>query len=107
MEARCSRLFDKYVDWKILQRILAFPNTYFYASQVAKELDISPSSANNALKSFAEKGFLVVEEKGFARLYRLNKDNEVVKSLKRAYGIDRILSLSPRNYSETYPIFCH
>lgn len=88
-------LFDKYVDWKILRRFLACPKALFYASQVAKQLKISPSSANNALKNFAEKGFLVVEEKGFARLYRLNKDNEVVKSLQRAYGIDFVQAAKP------------
>jgi predicted nucleotidyltransferase len=88
-------LFDKYVDWKVLRCFLACPKALFYASQVAKQLKISPSSANNALKNFAEKGFLVVEEKGFARLYRLNQDNEAVKSLKRAYGIDFVQVARP------------
>jgi hypothetical protein len=88
-------LFDKYVDWKILRCFLACPQAFFYASQVSKQLKISPSSANNALKNFTEKGLLVVEEKGFARLYRLNKDNEAVKSLKRAYGIDFVQTPKP------------
>jgi len=88
-------LFNKYVDWKILRSFLVSPNTDFYASQVAKHLDISPSSANNALKSFAEKGFLIAEDKGFARLYHLNRDNEVVKALKRALGIDFVMSQKP------------
>jgi predicted nucleotidyltransferase len=90
-------LFDKYVDWKILRCFLACPQALFYASQVAKQLKISPSSANNAMKNFAEKGFLVVEEKGFARLYRLNIDNEAVKSLKRAYGIDFVQTAKPED----------
>jgi predicted nucleotidyltransferase len=88
-------LLDKYVDWKIMRCFLACPQALFYASQVARQLKISPSSANNALKNFAEKGFLVVEEKGFARLYRLNKENEAVKSLKRAYGIDFVQVVKP------------
>jgi predicted nucleotidyltransferase len=88
-------VFDKYVDWKILCSFLASPGTDFYASQLARQLRISPSSSNAAVKSFAEKGFLVVEEKGFATLYRLNIGNEVVKSLKRAYGIDFVLSSKP------------
>jgi predicted nucleotidyltransferase len=74
---------------------LACPQALFYASQVARQLKISPSSANNALKNFAEKGLLVVEEKGFARLYRLNQENEAVKSLKRAYGIDFVQVAKP------------
>jgi len=88
-------LFDRYVDWKILRSFLACPKALFYASQVAKQLKISPSSANNALKNFTEKGVLVVEEKGFARLYRLNIENEAVKSLKRAYGIDFVQTSKP------------
>lgn len=88
-------VFDKYVDWKILCCFLSNPRIDFYANQVAKQLHISPSSSNSALKTFAMKGFLIVEEKGFATLYRLNTDNEVVKSLKRAYGIDFVLSSKP------------
>ena len=88
-------LFDRYVDWKVLCCFLACPTTLFYPSQIARQLQISPSSAGNTVKSFEDKGLVVSEEKGFARLYRLNRDNEVVKSLKRAYGIDLVLRAGP------------
>ncbi|WP_424360025.1 nucleotidyltransferase domain-containing protein [Methanocella sp. MCL-LM] len=88
-------MFDKYVDWKVLSYFLSRPGELSYANQIAKALNISPSSASAAVKIFAEKGFLVVEEKGFATLYRLDTGNEVVKSLKRAYGIDFVVSSKP------------
>jgi predicted nucleotidyltransferase len=90
-------LFDTYVNWKILGYFLSHPNTQFYANEISKKLKVSPSSANNAVKYFAEKGYLKKEEKGFATLYRLNSDNSIVVSLKRAFGLEFVLSTKPED----------
>lgn len=90
-------LFDTYVNWKILGIFLAHPNTQFYANEISKKLNVSPSSANNAVKYFAEKGYLKKEAKGYATLYRLNLDNSIVESLKRAYGLEFVLSIKPED----------
>ena len=90
-------VLNKYVDWKILSYFLAHPHELFYAYQVAKSLGISPTSSNTAVKNFSQKGFLIIEEQGYATLYRLNIENEIVKSLKRAYGLDFVISVKPEN----------
>jgi len=90
-------LFDTYVNWKILGCFLSHPNTLFYANEISKKLSVSPSSANNAVKYFAEKGYLKKEEKGFATLYRLNQDNAIILALKKAFGLESILSIKPED----------
>lgn len=88
-------LFNTYVNWKILGYFLSHPGSLSYASEIAKKLSVSPSSANNAVKYFADKGYLKKEQKGFATLYRLNMDNCIVVALKKAYGLDFIFSAKP------------
>lgn len=90
-------LFDTYVNWKILGYFLSNPNTLFYANEISKKLKVSPSSSNNAVKYFAEKSYLKKEEKGFATLYRLNQDNSIVMALKKAFGLESILSIKPED----------
>lgn len=90
-------LFDTYVNWKILGYFLSHPNTLFYANQIAKKLKISPSSAINAVKQFADKGYLTKDDKGYVILYRLNREDPVIISLKKAYGLEFILSAKPQD----------
>lgn len=90
-------LFDTYVNWKILGCFLSHPNTRFYANEVSKKLKVSPSSANNAVKHFAEKGYLIKEEQGYTTLYRLNLGNSIVVSLKKAYGLEFVISAKPED----------
>lgn len=89
-------LFRKYVQWKILSHFLENPNTSFHIKQLARILGVSPASVSSAVKSFEEDGMLSKEEKGLAHIYRLNADNNVVPSLKKAYGIAFVLSSKPK-----------
>lgn len=91
-------LFDTYINWRILGYFLSHPNSLFYANQISKKLGISPSSANNAVKEFAEKGYLIREDKGYVTLYRLNLGNPVVISLKKAYGLELVLAAKPDDH---------
>ncbi len=99
-----SELFIKYVQWKILAHFLANPNTAFHIKQLARILNVSPASVSGAVKSFEKEGLLSKEEKGLAHIYRLESDNSVVAPLKKAYGIDLVLSSKPKEkFLETDP----
>ena len=89
-------LFRTYVKWKILAHFLANPNTSFHIKQLSRILDVSPASVSSAVKSFEEDGLLSKEEKGLAHYYHLDPNNPVVVPLKKAYGLDLILSARPR-----------
>ena len=88
--------FNKYIDLKVLGFFLTNPKTSINVNELARELKVSPTSVNHAAKFFHEKRYLTKEEKGLAHYYRLDISNPVVISLKKAYGLDLILSSGPR-----------
>jgi hypothetical protein len=87
--------FNKYVDLKVLGFFLANPRTAMNVNELARTLRISPTSVNQAAKFFHSKGYLSKDEKGLAHYYQLDLNNPVVTPLKKAYGLDLILSSSP------------
>jgi predicted nucleotidyltransferase len=88
--------FNKYIDLKVLGYFLLHPNTSINVNELARTLKVSPTSVNNASRFYHNKGYLVKDEKGLAHYYRLDANNPVVVSLKKAYGLDFILSARPR-----------
>lgn len=88
--------FNKYIDLKVLGFFLANPKTSINVNELARKLDVSPTSVNHAAKLFNKKGYLVKDEKGLAHYYRLDISNPVIISLKKAYGLDLILSSGPQ-----------
>jgi len=88
--------FNKYIDLKVLGFFLANPKTSINVNELARQLKVSPTSVNHAAKLFHDKGYLTKDEKGLAHYYRLDLSNPVVISLKKAYGIDLILSSGPQ-----------
>ncbi len=87
---------DKYIDLKVLGFFLANPKTAINVNELARKLKVSPTSVNHAAKSYHKKGYLTKDEKGLAHYYRLDLSNPVVVSLKKAYGLDLILSSGPK-----------
>jgi predicted nucleotidyltransferase len=89
--------FNKYIDLKVLGFFLANPKTSINVNELARKLEVSPTSVNHAAKFFHGKGYLTKDEKGLAHYYQLDLSNPVVVSLKKAYGLDLILSSDPRD----------
>ncbi len=86
-----NRIFEKYVEWKILAQFLKSPTTPLHIKELARRLSVSPGSVSNSVKGFHADGLLGKEEIGLAHLYKLNNEHPLVKSLKRAYGLVRLL----------------
>ncbi len=88
--------FNRYMDLKILGFFLLNPKSRLHIKALARKLMVSPMSVSHAVKLYEKKGYLAKEEKGLAHYYYLNVRNPVVASLKKAYGLDFILSASPQ-----------
>lgn len=86
-------LFEKYVDWKVLAHFLRNPTASFHIKELARILKVSPGSISTAVKKFELDGFLTKEKKGLAHLYKLNVEHPATSSMKRAYGLIRVLEL--------------
>jgi len=78
-------LFQESVLWKVLTYFLLHPKTSIYVKQLSRELKISPSGTNRALKLLANAGILSKEEIGKAHYYLLNNNLPFVKSLKTSH----------------------
>ena len=87
--------FNRYMDLKVLGYFLLNPKKSLHINELARMLEISPMSVSHAVKLYGEKGFLIKDEKGLAHYYHLNTGNPVIGPLKKAYGLDLILSAKP------------
>jgi predicted nucleotidyltransferase len=83
-------LFQETVLWKVLTYFLIHPSTSVYVKQLSRELKISPSGSNRALKLLSKYKILFKEEKGKAHYYFLNNEFPFVKFLKVSYFLAKI-----------------
>lgn len=88
-------LFEKYVGWKILAHFLRNPNTWFHVKELGRILRVSPGSVSTITRALEAEGVLITEEKGLARLSKLNPEHPAIPSLKKAYGIALVLEANP------------
>ena len=76
-------LFQKYTDWKILSYFLQHPSQSVYVKELAKLIDVSPSSVSLALNKFREFGLVLKKEMGQTHFYKLNNDFIGINGLKK------------------------
>ncbi len=79
------KLFKETVLWKVLNYFLEHPSISIYVKQLSRELKISPSGTNRALKLLEEAKILFKDEKGKAHYYYLNNNLPFIKFLKVAH----------------------
>lgn len=91
-------LFQKYVYWKILAHFLANPTTPSHVKEIARKLNISPSSASMAVRKYETDSLLIKEVKGNAHFYTLNLDSPVTKALKMTYALFIIMETKPAEH---------
>ena len=86
-------------------RILCERDIGWTGRKLAKELKVSPTTANKFLKGLVEDGIIIAKNAGRAYLYSINQDNYVVRSILKPFfekekdAYDNILSLIKRSLS--------
>ena len=80
--------WEKFAGWKVLEFFLHNPTAEIHVRALARELKVSPLTANTYLKNYFKDGLLSETKRGNALFYRL-KDSPLAKSLKKCF----ILSL--------------
>ena len=76
--------------WKVLAFFLSNPSTSIYVKQLSRNLKISPSGTNKALKLLEKSKILFKEERGKAHYYFLNNELPFIKYLKISYFLAKI-----------------
>lgn len=77
-----DKMFEKYMDWKLLRFFLQYPDQGFYTKEIARKITAGAGTVNIFLRNFHESGLLIKEVVGNVHVYRLNNESEVIKHLK-------------------------
>jgi predicted nucleotidyltransferase/biotin operon repressor len=86
-------------------RILCERDVGWTGRKLAKELKVSPTTANKFLKGLVEDGIIIAKNAGRAYLYSINQDNYAVRSILKPFfekekdAYDNIMSLIKRSLS--------
>ena len=76
---------------QVLNLFLDNADSEFYLREIARRLDISPSTAKIALDTLEKEGLIKKKERANASFYRLNTDNQRCAELKKTKNLDFIL----------------
>lgn len=77
-----GRMFEKYMDWKLLRIFLKYPDHGLYTKEISRKTGIGSGTVNNFLRNIHKDNILTKEVVGNVHLYRLNNELELVKHLK-------------------------
>lgn len=75
-------MFEKYMEWKLLQIFLKKPDCKFYTKEISRQTGIGAGTANTFLRNIEKDSILIKEIVGNIHLYKLNNELELVKHLK-------------------------
>ncbi|MFH1240188.1 MAG: nucleotidyltransferase domain-containing protein [Candidatus Diapherotrites archaeon] len=85
-----SNIFDSCVTWKLLSYFLTEPWKESYVKELAKNMKISSGSVSVLCKKLCSENLLKKEIRGNLLLYKLNKNNPIMKELQKAYLLNRL-----------------
>jgi predicted nucleotidyltransferase len=82
-----NKLFDKYVELKILRYLLGHPREKVTVNALARKVGVSSGSVSVFLKNI-EKDFLVKKSRiGNSLVYELNNEHYLIKNLKLLHSL--------------------
>jgi hypothetical protein len=85
MSTKPTSIFESNLIWRLLTYFFRHASSETYAKKLARDCRMGPTSVNRALQKLKNMGLLKMEEKGRVRLYSLNGESEIVRSLKVAW----------------------
>ena len=75
-------MFDKYVEFKILNYFMDNPTTPLYVNDISRKLKVSSGSVSTFVNKAAKNNLLIKKVVGNTHLYRLNNDLPIVRNFK-------------------------
>jgi predicted nucleotidyltransferase len=82
-----DKMFEKYMDWKLLRLFLQYPDQGFYTKEIARKMTVGAGTVNIFLRNFHESDLLTKEVVGNVHVYRLNNESEIIKHLKTLHTL--------------------
>lgn len=84
-------IFNETVKWKILQAYFEKPEEEYYVKQLTRKLKTSSGSVSRLCRELEKDGLLESKKNGNALFYLLKNDDPVVKRLKSAWFLNRLM----------------
>jgi len=78
---------------KIIIFLGDYPKRKFFSKEIAEKLNISLGGTHNALKYLVKEKIIEIEQRGNMKFYQIDDENALVKQLKTALIIERLLPL--------------
>jgi len=75
-------IFENRICWRMLKFFLNNPLGEFYEKEIQRKTAASRASVRKWLHALEGLGFILIARKGRLKLYRLNRENPLVKQLK-------------------------
>ena len=76
-----------YIESKLMKFFFENAEKELYEKEVRKKAGVSAGAANKYLKVLGQKGLLLQEKKGRMNFYRLNREDILVKQIKKAHTL--------------------
>jgi len=76
---------------KIIIFLGGYPERKFFSKEITKRLAISLGGAHNALKYLAKEKIVREEQKGNMKFYQINQENPLVRQLKKAVIVKKLM----------------
>ena len=75
-------IFGNRICWRVLEFFMENPSKEFYERQVQQKVVAARASTRKWLRVLDELGFVLVTRQGRLKLYKLNRENPLVKQLR-------------------------
>lgn len=80
-------IWDNKTEFKLLEVFLKNPTKEFYETEVRKMSGLSLGSANKHMKELTKENLVLFNRKGKMNFYKLNRDSQTVKQIKKTYSL--------------------
>jgi DNA-binding transcriptional ArsR family regulator len=90
----------KFVGFKVLEFFLTHPSLEIHLNELARHLEISQGSTKSYCDAFVDEGLILERIKGNLRLFRLNRDDFVVREMMKAYHLVKLKHLGIEHLAE-------
>ncbi|MBU3904643.1 MAG: nucleotidyltransferase domain-containing protein [Nanoarchaeota archaeon] len=82
-----SHIWNNETAFKLVEVFLKNPTKEMYESEVRKMSGLSLGSANKYMKEIVKEDIVVWTKRGKMNFYRLNRDSQIVKHIKKTYSL--------------------
>ncbi|MCD6476882.1 MAG: nucleotidyltransferase domain-containing protein, partial [Candidatus Aenigmarchaeota archaeon] len=87
-----SQIWKNKTAFKLLEVFLKNPTKEFYELEIKKKSGLSTGATNKYMKQLVKEKLILFKKKGKMNFYKLNRNYEIVKQIKKLYNLSSNLA---------------